>query len=57
MKKSYWVIFGIVLFVLVLIIVIGIFLLSNKSDMPSKNQPNNAQHNKIHQIPMEYLVV
>lgn len=32
MKKSYWVIFGIVLFILALIIVIGIFLLSNRAD-------------------------
>ncbi len=32
MKKSYWIIFGFVLFVLILIIVIAVFLISNKSD-------------------------
>lgn len=39
MKKSYWIIFGFVLFVLILIIVLGIFLLSNKSDALSGDQP------------------
>jgi len=43
MKKSFWVIFGIVLFVLILIIVLGIFLLSSKSDELSEDQPDMAR--------------
>jgi flagellar basal body-associated protein FliL len=43
MKKSYWVIFAIVLFVLALIIVIGIFVLSNKPDDFNENQPDMAK--------------
>ena len=43
MKKSYWVIFAIVLFVLALIIVIGIFILSNKPDDINENQPDMAK--------------
>jgi flagellar basal body-associated protein FliL len=43
MKKSYWVIFAIVLFVLVLIVVLTIFLISNKSDTASQNQQEMAR--------------
>ena len=42
MKKSFWVIFGFVLFVLIVIIIIGIFLLSNKSDALSEDQTEMA---------------
>ena len=43
MKKSYWVIFGIVLFILILIVALAIFLISNKSDALSENQEEMAK--------------
>jgi len=50
MKKSYWVIFAIVLFILALIIVIGIFVLSNKHDDLNENQSEMAKI--LHGIPL-----
>lgn len=50
MKKSYWVIFAIVLFVLALIIIIGIFILSNKPDDFNENQQEMAKI--LHGIPL-----
>ena len=47
MKKSYWAIFGIVLFVLILVIVIDIFLHSNKSDELSGDQIEMASSSQI----------
>jgi flagellar basal body-associated protein FliL len=43
MKKSFWVIFAFVLFVLALIVLIGIFLLSNKADTLNENQLEMAK--------------
>lgn len=57
MKKSFWVIFAFVLFVLAVIVVIGIFIISNKPDDLNENQLNNAQHSTICQIFMEYKEV
>lgn len=57
MKKSFWVIFAFVLFVLVLIIVIGIFLLSNKPEAPTENQPNIAELNITYQMPVDYHII
>jgi flagellar basal body-associated protein FliL len=54
MKKSFWVIFGIVLFILILIVALTIFLISNKSDALEEDQIDMA---KTYQIGTEYRVV
>jgi hypothetical protein len=50
MKKSFWVIFGIVLFVLALIIVLGIFLLTNRAEEVDDDRAETASAPRVHII-------